>query len=244
MTEALIGLLAIIPALMAMDHLGRLQDMERAAIAGTRYAVWEEISGRSSSDDLRIAIEDRIHGSDHAPIVDTARLYRQGISLNPLWHDREGALRAVAADDTVRRKGGGRGGRDLPRAGIGVRNIAYGESIPSAIAAIGLSGGMLGLPRERLLSHQVRISAQPRLEDGPPKPLLTLEARGAIAPGDWQASDDRAYQRRAERIVASEPVDVLTQPAQTMGAFAVFKEGRYARSTDFVPESDRFPIRR
>ncbi|RZU98641.1 hypothetical protein [Spiribacter vilamensis] len=243
MTESLIGLLAIIPAFLAMDHLGRLQDMERAAIAGARYAAWEEISGRGKDDALPIAIEDRIFGNDHAPIVDRARLRREGVSQNPLWQDRDGMLRDTDADGIQRQDGRKRGNSNLPEPGTAVRNIAYGQSIPDVIEATGLSGDMLGLPRETLVGHRLRMGARPRLEEGDRNPPLVFEAQGAISPGHWQAGSDRAYQRRTERIVASEPVDTLSKPAQALGGFFVFKEGRYARSTDFVPRSDLFPTR-
>lgn len=244
MTESLIGLLAIIPAFVAMDHLGRLQDMERAAIAGARYAAWEEISGRGREDALQIAIEDRIHGNDHAPIVDVAALKREGVSQNPLWQDRDGDLRHYSADAIERKGGRRRRHRQLPDPGLAVRNIAYGQSIPDVIEATGLSGDMLGLPRETLVGHRLRIGARPRLEEGYRNPPLVFEAQGAVSPGHWQAGSDRDYQRRTERIVASEPVDLLSKPAQALGGFFVFKEGRYARSTDFVPRSDLFPSRR
>ena len=244
MTESLIGLLAIIPAFLAMDHLGRLQDMERAAIAGARYAAWEEISGRGKGNRLALAIEDRIYGNDHAPVVDVARLRRDGVSRNPLWQDRQGDLRRTDADPIRRQDGRERRHSQLPDPGYAVRNIAYGQSVPDFVDRIGLSGDMLELPRETLTGHRIRIGARPRLEADDRSPLLIIEARGAISPGYWQARSDRDYQRRTQRLVASEPVDSLSRPAQVLGRFFAFKEGRYARSTDFVPPSDLFPTRR
>jgi hypothetical protein len=103
---------------------------------------------------------------------------------------------------------------------------------------------MLGLDRARPAVEAVHVDARPWPRAASKSQALRFKATGSLSIRTWQADDDADYQRRTERIVASEPVDQLATPAQTLGRFSIFREGRYARSTDFVPPSRRFPDRR
>ena len=242
LSETLVGLLAILPAFWAMDYLGRLHDMQRSSVAGARYAAWEETVGRGADPSLSDALQDRIHGNDRVGLVSHQALRRLEPSDNPLWHDRLDSRHPESAPPPRRAKPDQ--GDDLPAAGIAVRNIAHGESVPALAGLGGLSGRMLGLRHEDLPTHTVSLTAAPRLEHANAARPVRLKAGAAISAGFWQAVDDREYQRRAERIVASEPVNAISQPAQQLGRFFVFKEGRYAESTDFIPPSRIIPSRR
>ncbi len=239
LSEAIVGLLAILPAFWAVDHLGRLHDMQRAAVAGARYAAWEETVGRGAGAGVDRAIEDRIHGSDRTGLVGDHGLETWQPAPNPLWRDRLGGLRAEPESkrQQTRRTGDG----SLPTTGIAVRTIAHGDSVPGLAGLGGLSGDMLGLKREAMPGHRVNLAVKPRLEARRRPAPIQLEASAAISPGAWQALDDRHFQRRTERIVASEPINTISQPAQQLSRFFVFKEGRYARSTDFIPPSRILP---
>lgn len=239
LSEALVGLLAILPAFWALDHLGRLHDMQRAAVAGARYAAWEETAGRGPGARVDRAIEDRIHGSDRTGLLGDHRLGTSPSYPSPLWRDRLGPLR-TEADSRRQRTRRDRDG-SLPATGIAVRTLAHGDAVPGLAGLGGLSGEMLDLQREGMPAHRVSLAVKPRLEAQRRQAPIHLEATAAISPGAWQALDYRRFQRRTERIVASEPVNTITQPAQQLGRFSVFKEGRYARSTDFIPPSRILP---
>ncbi len=242
LSESLVGLMAILPAFWAMDYLGRLHDMQRATVAGARYAAWEETVGRRAGQVMDRLIDDRIHGSDRTGLVSDRRLRSLQPGANPLWKDRRGDLQPDDPSSPRRPRRGK--AASLPDSGLAVRTLAHGDSVPRLAGLGGLSGRMLGLEREEMPIHQVDLAAKPRLEGSDDAGLVRFTARAAISPGAWQALDDREFQRRTERIVASEPVDTLSQPAQQLGRFFIFKEGRYARSTDFIPPSRIQPQRR
>ncbi len=241
-TESLVGLLALIPAFVAMDYLGRLADMDRSTTAAARYAAWQSLAGNTSDARRQLAIEDRVFGNDHAPLVAVDQLRRAGPSRNPLWQDPTGALRV--ADNRQRSTPPDGDLARLPAAGRAVRGLAHGDSMPSIASFVGLSKAMLDLKRSGLRGDRIRVRAQPRLEAGENRPPLTLTAAGGLSTRTWQATTDAEYERRMQQIVASEPVDALSTPAQILGRFFVFKEGRDAKATDFVPPSARLPRRR
>lgn len=237
-SETLVGLLALFPAFLAMDHLGRIQDMARSADAGARYQVWETLAGSRTTRERRLTLEDRILGSDRAGIVSPGTLARRGVTRNPLWQSVAGPLRQGVGQRADP------GGADLPAPGRAVRTIARGDAVPAWMSVGGLSGTMLGLDRARPVVETVHVDANPWPRAASRRRTLRFESTGSLSIRTWQADDDRDYQRRTQRIVASEPVDRLATPAQTLGRFSIFREGRYARSTDFVPPSRRFPDRR
>lgn len=241
-TESLVGLMALIPAFVAMDYLGRLADMDRATHAAARYTAWQSLAGDTAAAESDLAIEDRVFGNDHAPLMAIEPLRRQGPSRNPLWRDAEGALRID--DDAHHSRPTGQTPSRLPVAGRAVRSLAYGASTPSIASFVGLSGDMLGLERTGLRGDRVTLRVRPVLESGDDRPPVALTAMGGLSPRVWQAATDNEFEQRLQQIVASEPVDALSRPAQILGRFFVFKEGRDASATDFIPPPARLPTRR
>jgi len=241
-TESLVGLLALVPAFLAVDYLGRLADMGRATVAAARYSAWETLTGEDRRSQQTAALEDRVFGNDQAPLIDVARVDRLGPSRNPLWADARGSLRAADADQAPPAPASALS--RLPTPGRAVRSVAHGESLPSISRFVGLSDAMLDLEPARLRGDRIRLPAVARLAAGDTPSPVGLAAAGGLSPRLWQASTDRDYERRLQRIIASEPVDTLSKPAQVLGRFFIFKEARNAKATDFVPPSARFPRRR
>jgi len=234
-SETVIGMLVLVPAFMAVDYLGRLADIERATIMGARYAAWEHATGTPS----REVVQDRIHGSDHAGLISARAIADAGVSTNPMHQALNGHL--IDPDDEMAiSTQPPASSSDLPGTGPGSAAIAHGRYVPGAVRIGGLSGQMLNLPEAPLSVHRHRVTVNglplesDEADDVSP---ITLSATHGRLERDWQAHSDREFQRRTEEIVASEPISLLTRPAPLLGRFPIFKEGRYARTTDFIPPS-------
>ncbi len=238
-TETLVGLLVLLPAFWALDWLGRLHDIQRSAVTSARYLAWEETVGHSDRGTRQLLVWDRIAGSDHAAIQNATEIRKQGLSVNALWQ-RSGKsnqpLVEYKASDLERIST-----EALPSRGYAVAAIAHGDGVPAAARLGGLSGQMLGLPQEKFWQQRYRMNAAASGDRTAPDQALVFEETAALTPGYWQSRTDREYQRRTEDLVASEPVHWVSQPAQQLGRFFVFREGRYASSTDFVPPSHITP---
>lgn len=238
-TETLVGLLVLLPAFWAVDWLGRLHDLQRSAVTSARYLVWEETVGHGNREDSRLLAWDRVAGNDHAALENAADVRKNGFAINALWQRTNQSNQPLVKyesphSELIR--------TDAPLSrGYAVAAIAHGDGVPAAARLGGLSGRMLDQPPERLWQQRYRIEAATPSGKTTPEQPLVFEETAALTTGDWQARTDREYQRRTEDLVASEPVHWVSQPAQQLGRFFVFREGRYASSTDFVPPSHTTP---
>ena len=234
-SETVLGLLVIVPAFLAVDYLGRLADIERANVMSARYSVWEQESGAPA----REVIYDRIHGNDRAGLISAGAVSESGVSTNPMHEAFTGRLIDRDAKPTIDTAPSALSS-DLPSAGTGAAAIAHGRYVPDAVRFGGLSGRMLDLPEAPLQVHQHQLSVTPLPLKSDTrddiKPIILTATHGRLD-RDWQAQSDRDFQGRTEKIVASEPVSLLTRPAPLLGRFPIFKEGRHARTTDFIPPS-------
>lgn len=243
-TEVILGLLVLVPAFWAVDHLGRLAEIQRDTTLGARYAVWEGLKtppGQPVRSSVVTELRDRIHGDVRAPVVPVETIEQDGYSRNAL---REGGRRPLVTDTEAAgiqaRYPGHEETGGLSDDGPGAALLAQGRFMPTGVGLAGLSSDMLGLADSPLIVHEQSVTLSleeaPRDTDtGDSAPQITASA--ALLTGTWAARSNREYQRRANRIVASRPVDVFTRPARFIGRFPVFREGRYAAGTDFVPPS-------
>jgi len=243
-SEVILSLLVLIPAFWAVDHLGRLAEIQRDTTMGARYAVWQNLAtppGEAIRDNVVTEVRDRIHGNVLAPIVAIETIEQDGYSHNAL---REGGRKTLVADTeaggirarNLRSEEAGRLSGDGPGAAL----LAQGRFMPAGVRLAGLSSDMLGLADAPLVAHEQSVTLS--LDDVPGHPdtdssAPQITASAALLTESWAAQSDREYQRRTNRIVASQPVDVFTRPARFIGRFPVFREGRYAAGTDFVPPS-------
>lgn len=207
LSETLVALLVLLPAWWAIEYLGGLHDVQRAAVASARYLAWE------ATEDGTGMLE------NHPSIIQEVQLSEP-----------------TEPPVITKHKLGGRSA--LPSRGYAVAAIAHGDWIPVAARLGGLSSNMLGQPQEDLWRHRIQIDIK---EQSPREPSLSFIEQATVSMGDWQSQSDEEYQRRTESIVASEPVHWVSQPAQQLGRFFVFREGRYASSTDFIPPSNITP---
>ncbi len=241
-SETLIGLLILIPAFWAVDWLGRLHDMQRSAIASARYLAWEELTGNQQSASSWRQAEERFGGSDLVGLVNVATLANEGPSINTLWNGSGSHRNLLPAEDSSpAASNNSRTQKRLPTAGYATAALAHGDRVPSAARLGGLSGQMLGLPRETLGQAEFQVRATALWDPVDPDRTLIFSETAGLSTHAWQANTDREYQQRTEDLVASEPVDWISAPAQQLGRFFVFKEGRYAASTDFIPPSRLAP---
>ena len=245
-TEAILALFVMVPLFWAVDHLGRLAEIKRDTFLGARYAAWQSLAQpprpRSSTAALGHTLRDRIHGSEHAPVLAHQQLKRIGYSRDVMRDSRHKPLTNERHPPEVTRLKAG-GERRLPANGLGTANLAHGRHIPAATRIAGLSGRMLDLPEAPLTVYRHRTPlAHGALGSEPTPPRKTarppaIRATAGLLRESWRARSDAEYQRRAERIVASEPVAFLSEPAPAIGRFPIFKEGRYAQADDFIPPS-------
>ncbi len=244
-TETLIGLMVLVPAFWAVDHLGRLANIQRDTVMGARHTAWEALAQPDArgvtGPRLDHELRDRIHGSVHAPVISADRLAREGYSQD--------VMRRPGKQPLLAERAAGRIGAQRERGNPPLRLLlpsvaepilARGKAIPSAVRLVGLSGQMLGLPRAPLVTYQHSVPlAREAIGQSPnadtPPPAITATA-GLLTEG-WNARSDRDYQRRTERIVAGEPVHAFTSPARFLGRLTFFKEGRHARADNLVPPS-------
>jgi hypothetical protein len=259
MTEAIIAMLALLPALAAVVHLGRVQDIQSSAVEGARYLTWERTLWQRSGDvsksdaELRREMRDRIFGSDRAGLLSHSDIQSRGIAVNPIWRDSSGdtLLHGSSESGGITAINTDSGATVAGNTGPTMRMVAFGDAIPGAARSFGLAGDMLGLRRDTLRINTASAEVRATLEeqgqltlagsddtvDGTVPPLR-FSYSSALLGDDWRAASDEIYQSRTERIVASEPVSTLSAGARVLGIFPVFKEGRYSRSTDFVPDSN------
>ncbi len=258
MVEAVVARLALLPLFMAVNYLGRAQDVQQSAAEGSRYLSWERTvwsapggGGATKSDAALVReVRHRAQGGPRGGMISERELTTRGIAVNPIWRDSSGASLLTGADDGA--------GIDAIRAdlrsvpltsqGYALGAVAHGDGIGAAASSLGLGGDMLGLAKSKLAAHTVSVGIRPRLEgrgslhldgraeetDAPP---ITFRYRGAVLTDTWRASGDENYSRRVERVVGSEPVETVSALAPLLGVFPLYAEGRYARGTDFVPES-------
>lgn len=238
-SETLVGLLVLMPAFWAVDYLGRLADVDRATLMSARHAAWEETATRPDPHLVR----ERLYGNDHTGLLSSRELKDSGPSINPLHAGGRRPLMADRWTPSLRHRAPGSASAP-PGTGPGTAAIAHGRRVPAVVRIGGLSGQMLDLPDAPLRVHEVRaeIAADARMSSATERSdRLIFSASHGVLHRDWQARSDRDYQRRTEAVVASEPVSLLTRPAPTLGRLTVFKEGRHAKSTDFIPPSRVVP---
>lgn len=238
-SETLVGLLVLLPAFWVVDWLGRLHDVQRSAVASARYLAWEETIEYGNRAHSELIVRDRIAGNDHAGIRRAADIRKQPPPINPLWQRTSESDQPLVSSEGFESER--TASETLASHGYAVAAVAHGDGVPAAARLGGLSGQMLGQPPERLRQQRYRINVASLDEVTPPDQAVVFEETAALTTGDWRATTDREYQRRTEDLVASEPVHWVSQPAQQLGRFFVFKEGRYASSTDFVPPSHLAP---
>lgn len=208
LTEALVGLLALLPAFWAVDYIGRLHDMDRYAAMTARYNAWQSLSGP--------AAERTTHP--------------------PLWHFQGKSLVAPANALEVRALEPNASAPAIS-SGVAIETLAHGQYLPSTVRIGGLSSNMLDLPAEQRPTYNATVSARSLLPGSSRETPIPLRATATLSPGEWSAYTDPIYRDRTNQIVASEPVATLTQPASWLARFGIFEEGRYAQNTQFVPPS-------
>lgn len=243
-SETILGLMVLVPAFWAVDHLGRLADIQRDASMGARYAVWQSLAtppDQTVPSTLLPEVRDRVHGHVHAPLLSMETIGQVGYSRHVL---REGGRTALAADTETNgvqtRQSTADGTNRLSREGPGAGLLARGRFVPAGVGLGGLSSNMLGLPDTPLTVHEQRVELTPQAifqPAGGDLPAPAIKSSAALLSESWVARSDNEYQRRTHRIVASQPVDIFTRPARFIGRFPVFREGRHAAGTDFVPPS-------
>jgi len=250
-------MLALIPTLMAVVHLGRLQDLQSETVNGSRYLTWERTvwnnggSGASKSNtQLRSEMRDRIHGNDAAGLVSPKETADEGVAVNPIWRSVDGDSKldgsAPEGMDAINTSSSN---ESLSMVSGPLKTVAEGTGVPSAASAFGLDGDMLDVPVAGIDVRTAEATAKARLQE---KGELKLSGRGpgdngqpirfnydsGILTDDWRSASESSYIDRTENIVAEEAVDKISKPAQVLGNFPVFKEAEYAEGTDFVPKSD------
>lgn len=208
LTEALVGLLALLPAFWAADYIGRLHDMDRYAAMSARYNAWQTLSG---------------------PAAERA-------THSPLWHFQGKDLVAPANDLAVEALMPNSSQASIST-GIAIETLAHGQYIPSAVNIGGLSSDMLDLQPEQRPTYNATVSARPLLPGSSLNAPIPLSATATLSPGEWSAYTDEIYRTRTNQVVASEPVATLSKPASWLARFGIFEEGRYAQNTQFVPPS-------
>lgn len=227
LSETLIGLMVLLPAFMAMDYLGRLQEIRRDSIELTRAASWET-SVRPVAHALTNPSISQIAGMDRTE--DNPLWQRQGTSL--IHDNRPPEIRRTQNPD----------GELLNKYRVGVKIFAHGQGVPDWAGALGLSGNMLDLPQETAPINTGEISARALLDPVEPEKPVTFTPTASLTPDSWVAHSDAEYQRRLEQVSYSGLVYYFTVPAHTaLGFLPIFKEGRYAAATDFIPESRIHP---
>jgi len=242
-TETLIGMLVLLPAFWAVDYLGRLQDINRSTIMAARYAAWEELTHLASDRALGSTISKRIYKGDLHRFEPPNETPAENKLSNPLWRYRNGQL-LIEKTPTDFTKYPATDDEDLPNTGLIIETVAHGDRLPRPIRILGLSEKMLDLSKAGLAISEVKISVKASLEPSQAtNNSIIFDTKATLSSGDWSAFSDQEYQQRIDAMVASEPVDTLSLPAQTLGRFFVFEEGRYARATDFIPPSRLLPLR-
>lgn len=227
LTETLIGLMVLLPAFIAMDYLGRLQEIRRDSVELARAASWETTVRPVERAMINPSISLQA-GMDRT--VD-----------NPLWQMQGTSL--ISADSTpeIRRYEHVEGNLISSRF-VSTSLFAHGRFIPDWVSILGLSGSMLGLPQEITPISAGRISARALIDPVQPEKPLLFESRASLSPNAWVAHSDSEYQQRLQQVGLSELLRVITIPAHTMlGYIPFYKEGRYAKATDFIPESRIHP---
>ena len=227
LTETLIGLLVLLPAFMAMDYLGRLQEIRRDSVALTRAASWET-TVRPVATALKNPAISEMAGMDRT--VD-----------NPLWQRQGDSLISNNTQPEIRRYENPQGGL-ISGARLGIATIAHGRFIPDWAGLLGLSGSMLDLAQETAPINTGAISAKALLDPITPEKPIDFTPTATLTPDSWVAHSDAEYQRRLEQVGYSRLVTIFTIPAHTvLGFFPLFLEGRYAAATDYIPESRIHP---
>lgn len=195
LTEAMLCLMALLPALWAVDWLA---DMHNAQL-GTQHAV------RISSWDQALSGVQLDHYQANGSAIPVQR--------RPMKSDQQDDLEASAA----------------------VRALAHGDYVPGIARIGGLHPQMLRLPDPALQSHHAERAITPTTGLGQHASTLTVEASASVVTDDWRARRDRQYQSRTEGVVASEPLDAVTRAGRGLARFVLFREGRDADTTDFIP---------
>lgn len=223
LSETLIGLMVLLPAFIAMDYLGRLQEMRRDSIELTRAANWET-TVRPVADALGNPSISQMAGMDRT--VDNPLWQRQGTSL--IDNNNPPEIRRTKNPD----------GELLSKYRLGVKTFAHGQFIPDWVSLLGLSGNMLGLPQETAPINTAAVNALALLDTVEPDKPITFNPTASLTPDSWVAHSDAEYQARLEQISYSGVVWAFTIPAHlVLGFLPIFKEGRYAAATDFIPQS-------
>ncbi|MEX0374201.1 hypothetical protein [Spiribacter pallidus] len=197
LTEAILCLMALLPALWAVDWLADLH----GAQLGTQHAV------RISSWGQALAGVELEHYRANDPAIPVQR--------RPMKSDQQSNLEASAA----------------------VRALAHGDYVPGIARIGGLHPQMLRLPQPALQSHHAERAIKPTTKLDEHASTLSVEASASVVSVDWRARRDRQYQSRTEGVVASEPLDAATRPGRGLARFVLFREGRDADATDFIPPS-------
>ena len=221
--ETLIALMVLIPAFIAMDYLGRLQEIRRDNIEVGRAASWETTPRPVAHLFTEPSVSD-VAGMDRT--VD-----------NPLWQRQGETLIAANTTPQIQRYANPNGSM-VSAWRVGNNLIAHGWGIPDWVSLLGLSGSMLNLAQERLPISQSAINAAALIDPVTPDKPIVFETSTTLTPDHWMAHSDADYQQRLQQITYSELLTVFTSPAHSvLGFIPFFKEARNARATDFIPES-------
>ncbi len=246
--ELIIGCLAAIPLFFGISLLGKYADMQHKTVESTRYVIWENViwPGGREKDASKLEYEttDRFLGHRKAPVVDHQIIVNQGTTEEFLWRDHRTRTLMVADGSTVRVDVAKR--RSEP-----VRH----NRLVAGGAYAGIRGKELGLTRAELSHYQVSMPITDRIRNPvkqKPSTLigffdpasyekektLNLTATGAILSDTWISASDAEFKRRTEGLVINDEVEAAVYPGtHTFGAFPLFKEGRYGRDVDVIPDS-------
>jgi hypothetical protein len=199
LVELLVASAALVPLVVGIVLVGRLQDVRTAVVQSARYAAFGQALGEASTADVQSEVRARFFGHpEHAPRAADRRDDRAG--ANPHWVD---VLRPVPmirepADVTVRLA-------NRPPPGAAAR--AMSSTVAGVDRITALTGGTFGLERRGYVGAEVdvRLAALPSLARREARPL-SLHARAAVLGRDWSAAGPAETAVRASALVPTSPL--------------------------------------
>jgi hypothetical protein len=195
LTEFLVAAVVLVPLLVAIVLVGRLQDVRLHAQGGARYAAFAAALDEGAHAPLQQEVRRRFFGAPDAAVVAQDRVDPAEPDANAHWRDlqsREPML-ADPRDVAVRVDN---------RAPPGVAAQALAVAITVADGAAQLAGGRLDLERAGFRSVEVgvRLTTTRAFEAiGIAAPTLT--ARASVFGDAWDAAGPAVAARRAESLV-------------------------------------------
>ena len=247
--EVIITSLVAIPLLITIPLLGKQLDAKHKTTMAARYAAWERTvwsdsgstwkNGEKSKSDQDIALEvnDRFYGHRSAEIVDVSKVKNEGITTEPMWHDRAG--RSLLAN----------AGEHLP----GTTTVDETDTpvshgfLVSLFASEGRASGILG-SLEKSIGLNTGNYATAHVEL-PLKEVwsddsvleLDMDADSAILSDAWSPNTESRFHSRVAGMTINDELSVFEVGTYTFGYFFLYREGKYGRNADLVPSSSVVP---